>query len=95
MTFIFRTPAPAASMSIPTTFSTPIDNLTIRHATDDSGKEINRVLGGFKATVHSAYLLHLSSSVLTVLAILIDPNVGEEAKERAKEELGKHGVDIE
>ena len=45
--------------------------------------------------MHSAYLLHLSSSVLTVLAILIDPNVGEEAKERAKEELGKHGVDIE
>ena len=40
---------------------------------------------------HRAYLIN----VLMTLAILIDPNIGEETKERAKEELGKHGVDIE
>ncbi|KAF9793027.1 Conidiation protein 6-domain-containing protein [Thelephora terrestris] len=46
------------------------------HATDESGKETNRVLGGFKATLHN-------------------PNVGEEAKQHAKHELEKHGVDVE
>jgi len=42
---------------------------------DESGKEVNRVLGGYKATLHN-------------------PNTGEEAKQRAKEKLEGHGVEV-
>jgi len=45
-------------------------------STDESDKETNRVLGGYKATLHN-------------------PNTGEEAKQRAKEKLEGHGVEVD
>ena len=38
---------------------------------------------------------HLSGILTITLAISTDPNVGEEAKQHAKHELEKHGVDVE
>ena len=37
---------------------------------------------------------HLIDLLITFVTF-IDPNTSEEAKERAKTELGKHGVDVE
>ena len=69
-----------------------------KDAVDDkssAGKDPNRVIGGYKATLSSkrppfAVLL----LVLTCCFPLVDPKTSEEAKMHAKAELEQHGVSV-
>ena len=52
------------------------------------------MIGGFKATLHSWYLLRLSQQHAKHLTTLTDPNSGDEAKQRAKAKLEELGVEV-
>ena len=54
-----------------------------------SGKNEDNVIRGYKATLHSKFSV-LSLPWLWRLTVLVDPRVGDEAKERAQEYLEEH-----
>jgi hypothetical protein len=56
---------------------------------DAGGKDENRVLGGYKATLKSMFLLNIGTIEWQVVhpPYLTDPNVGDKAKQKAQQIL--------
>ena len=58
---------------------------------DESGKDMNRVLGGYKATLHSEYIFSLVACI-DLTRHVADDRTSDEAKQHAREVLEEHGV---
>ena len=58
---------------------------------DESGKDMNRVLGGYKATLHSEYIFSLVACI-ELTRYVADDRTSDEAKQHAREVLEEHGV---